>query len=163
VLTRLDLRGQGGDLTGRLPRPGQAGDAPLEAVRRILADVRARGDAALREYTERFDKVAVDALRVPPEEVAGALDALPVPLREALEAAREAIETYHRSQVRADATHADNGVVVRDLRRPVARAGVYVPGGRARYPSTVLMTAIPARVAGVPEVVLCVPPGADGL
>jgi histidinol dehydrogenase len=162
VLTRLDLRGQGGDLTGKLPRPSQAGDAPLEAVRAILADVRARGDAAVREYTERFDKVAIDELRVPPDEVAAALDTLPLPLREALEAARTAIEGYHRSQVRADARHSADGVVIRDLRRAVDRAGVYVPGGRARYPSTVLMTAVPARVAGVPGIALCVPPEADG-
>ena len=162
MLTRLDLRGQGGDLASRLPRPSQAGDAPLEAVRRILADVRARGDAAVRECTERFDKVAIEELRVPPEEVEAALDALPAPLREALEAAREAIEAYHRSQVRGDASHTDGGLVIRDLRRPVERVGVYVPGGRARYPSTVLMTAVPARVAGVPAVALCVPPEADG-
>ena len=162
MLTRLDLRGEGGDLTGRLPRPSQAGDAPLEAVRGILAEVRSRGDAAVRELTEQFDKVAIDDLRVPAEDVAAALDALPAPLREALEAARAAIEGYHRTQVRGDACHSDQGVVVRDLRRPVDRAGVYVPGGRARYPSTVLMTAVPARVAGVPGIALCVPPEQDG-
>jgi histidinol dehydrogenase len=162
VLTRLDLRGLSGDLTGRLPRPSQAGEAPLEAVRAILADVKARGDAAVREYTERFDKVAIDDLRVPPQDMKAALDALPPTLREAMEAAREAVESYHRSQVRPDARHENAGVVVRDLRRPVDRAGVYVPGGRARYPSTVLMTAIPARVAGVPEIALAVPPEHDG-
>jgi histidinol dehydrogenase len=77
VLTRLDLRGQGPDVGGRLPRPSPAGDAPLEAVRQILAEVRKRGDAAVREYTERFDRVAVDELRVDPAEVASALGAVP--------------------------------------------------------------------------------------
>jgi histidinol dehydrogenase len=83
-------------------------------------------------------------------------------LRLALEAARANIEAYHRSQLRAETVHARDGVTVRELRRPVDRAGCYVPGGRARYPSTVLMTAVPARVAGVPEIALCVPPQGDG-
>ena len=162
VLTRLDLRGQGPDVGGRLPRPSPAGDAPLEAVRQILAEVRKRGDAAVREYTERFDRVAVDELRVDPAEVASALDALPEPLRTALEAARDAVEAYHQGQVRPERRHERDGVVVRELRRPIDRAGLYVPGGRARYPSTVLMTAVPARVAGVAELALCVPPEPDG-
>lgn len=162
MLTRLDLRGAG-DLRDRLPRPRPAGDGPLAAVQAILADVRARGDAAVREYTARFDGVAVDDLLVPPAEVAGALDAVPADLRRALEAAAGAVEAFHRSTVPPDAPpHTRDGVVVRSLRRPVDRAGCYVPGGRARYPSTVLMTAVPARVAGVAEVVLCVPPGPDG-
>jgi histidinol dehydrogenase len=164
VLTRLDLRGCGTDVRGRLPRPGADGEEPVEAVRRILADVRARRDEAVRDCTERFDGVAVDSLRVPAADVRSALDATPGPLREALEAAAAAIEAYHRHQYEAwTATpYERDGVVVREMRRPVDRAGCYVPGGRARYPSTVLMTAIPARVAGVPEVALCVPPQSDG-
>src|SRR5439155_20828434 len=94
--------------------------------------------------------------------LADALDARRPPLRTALEGARDAIEAYHRSQVRAESSLERDGVTVRELRRPVDRAGCYVPGGRARYPSTVLMTAVPARVAGVPEVALCVPPQRDG-
>ncbi|MFP5316909.1 MAG: histidinol dehydrogenase [Acidimicrobiia bacterium] len=164
MLTRLDLRGCGADVAGRLPRPGAEGAEPVEAVRGILADVRARGDEAVREYTERFDLVAVDDLRVPAAELASALEATPAPLREALEAAAASVEAYHRHQYDAwTATpHERDGVVVREMRRPVDRAGCYVPGGRARYPSTVLMTAIPARVAGVPEIALCVPPQSDG-
>src|SRR5207244_12594170 len=81
---------------------------------------------------------------------------------EALEAARDAIEAFHREQLRPDIRHARDGVVVREVRRPVDRAGLYVPGGLARYPSTVLMTAVPAGVAGVPELALCAPPGKDG-
>jgi histidinol dehydrogenase len=134
----------------------------VEAVREILADVRRRGDAAVREYTERFDGVAVDDLRVSPEEMGAALDAAPHALRQALEVALDAIAAFHREQVRVDGRHERDGIVVRELRRPVDRAGLYVPGGRARYPSTVLMTAVPARVAGVAELVLCVPPDPDG-
>ncbi|HEX3392987.1 MAG TPA: histidinol dehydrogenase [Acidimicrobiales bacterium] len=162
MLTRLDLRGAGRDLRARLPRPAQPGAGPVEAVRQILAAVAARGDAAVREYTERFDSVAIDDLRVPPAELKTALEDTPTPLRQALEAAHEAITTYHRAQVRVDSRHEGDGIVVRELRRPMARAGLYAPGGRARYPSTVLMTAVPAREAGVGELVLCVPPQPDG-
>jgi histidinol dehydrogenase len=162
MLTRLDLRGAGADLAARLPRPSMGEAAPVEAVREILAEVRKRGDAAVREYTERFDGARIDDLRVPDEEIRAAVDTIPPPLREALEAARDAVADHHRRQLRADDSYERDGLVVSDVTRPVDRAGAYVPGGRARYPSTVLMTAVPARVAGVGEVVLCVPPGKDG-
>ncbi|HET7652364.1 MAG TPA: histidinol dehydrogenase [Acidimicrobiales bacterium] len=161
MLKRLDLRGVD-DPTADLPRPDVAGEAPVAAVQAILADVRRRGDAAVREYTERFDKLALDDLRVPQVELERALGETPPLLREALEAANDNIAAYHREQVRIDHRYEKDGVVVRELRRPVDRAGLYVPGGRAAYPSTVLMTAVPARVAGVRELVLCVPPGPDG-
>jgi histidinol dehydrogenase len=161
MLKRLDLRGVD-DPTADLPRPDVAGEAPVAAVQSILADVRRRGDAAVREYTERFDNVALDDLRVPQAELERALADTPPLLREALEAANDNIAAYHREQVRIDHRYEKDGVVVRELRRPVDRAGLYVPGGRAAYPSTVLMTAVPARVAGVRELVLCVPPGPDG-
>jgi len=158
VLNRLDLRGVAGDdLSARLPRPAVAGDEPVAAVRAILADVRARGDAAIRDYTEQFDGVTLDALRVPPAAIAAALDATPADLRAALEASRDAVESFHLDQLRGDHTYERDGVVVRGRQVPVDRAGLYVPGGRGSYPSSVLMTAVPARVAGVPEVVLCVP------
>src|SRR3954451_6634720 len=162
MLTRLDLRGAGADLAGRLPRPALAGELPVDAVTKIIAAVRDRGHDALRDFTERFDGVAIDEIRVPPAELDMALAALPPLLREALEAARSSILDFHRHQLHEDGRQERNGVVVRELRRPVDRAGLYVPGGRARYPSTVLMTAIPARVAGVPELVLFVPPESDG-
>jgi histidinol dehydrogenase len=162
LLERLDLRGVPGDLAPLLPRPELAGAGPVAAVRAILAEVRDGGDAAIRACTERFDGVALDRLRVPAGQLDDALAGLPPLLREALEAARAAILAFHRAQLRPDARHERDGVVVRELHRPVDRAGLYVPGGRARYPSTVLMTAIPARVAGVPEVILCVPPEHDG-
>src|SRR5439155_11700157 len=153
MLHRLDLRGFDGDLRARLPRPGAGRAEPVDAVRQILAEVRKRGDAAVREYTERFDGVAVDELRVPAAELDAALAGVAPLLREALEAAQAAILSFHREQLRDDTRHERDGLVVREVRQPVDRAGVYVPGGRARYPSTVLMTAVPARVAGVPEVV----------
>lgn len=162
MLKRLDLRGRAGDLLDSLPRPAAATDPPVEAVKSIIAEVRDRGDAALFELTKRFDRVDIDTLRVPQAELDSALAGLPPLLREALEAARANILAYHRTQKGEETRHERDGIVVRDLLRPVDRAGLYVPGGRARYPSTVLMTAVPARVAGVPELVLCVPPGADG-
>jgi len=162
MLTRLDLRGAGDDLAARLPRPSMGEAAPPAAVREILAEVRKRGDAAVREYTERFDGVRIDDLRVPSEEVRGAVDAIPGALRSALEAACEAVTDHHRRQLRRDETYERDGVAIAERSQPVDRAGAYVPGGRARYPSTVLMTAVPARVAGVGAVALCVPPDKDG-
>ena len=94
--------------------------------------------------------VRVDRLSIGPTALDEALAATPPLLREALEEARAAILAYHRSQLRDDATHEREGVTVRELARPVDRAGVYVPGGRAPLLSTVLMTAIPARVAAGP-------------
>lgn len=162
MLTRLDLRGVGDDLRSRLPRPATAEDGPVEAVRAILADVRRRGDIAVRDYTERFDGAQLDRLRVHHSELDAALQTTAPALRTALEAARDSIAAFHAGQKRPEGRHERDGIVVRDLFRPVDRAGLYVPGGRARYPSTVLMTAIPARAAGVAELVLCVPPEPDG-
>jgi histidinol dehydrogenase len=159
VLRRLDLRGAGLDLRDRLPRPSQAEAGPLAAVQEILRDVRERGDDAVRDLTERFDGVRLDDFRV---DTAGAAAKVPAELREALEVAHANIRAYHETQVVPEVAHERDGIVVRDLRRPVDRAGLYVPGGRAKYPSTVLMTAVPAKVAGVPEVALCVPPQKDG-
>ena len=162
MLTRLDLRGVAGDWRAKLPRPQAAGNLPVAAVQAILAEVRAGGDDAVRSLTERFDGVDLDSLAVPAAEVEAALGSIPPLLREALEAARASILAYHRHQVRDDVRHEREGVVVRELFRPVERAGLCVPGGEAPLMSTVLMTAIPARVAGVPEVVLCSPPTAGG-
>ena len=162
MLARLDLRGNTLDLRGVLAR-SEVDDADVtDAVRAILDDVRRRGDDAVREHTERFDGCRVDALRVPQAEAKAALDGLSPSLRAALEFARDQILSYHESQRSAEARHERSGVHIREMIIPVDRAGLYVPGGRAAYPSTVLMTAIPALVAGVPEVALCVPPDREG-
>ena len=164
MLTRLDLTSTTSDeLRSRLPRPRAAEHPPAAAVQEIIDEVRAGGDAALRELTERFDKVIVDDLVVPQAEIDGALAGVSPLLREALESARASILAYHRATMPEELRHERDGLVVRDLRRPVERVGVYVPGGTAPLISTVLMTVIPARVAGVGEVVLCSPPQADGL
>jgi histidinol dehydrogenase len=167
MLQRLDLRGRDlgtrtADTRALLPRPEVAGEGPTAAVRDIIAKVRAEGDAALRELTARFDRCDLPSARVAPEAVAAALAACPPALRASLEAAADGIRAFHESQNARPHTFRRDGLVVEGRHQPVDRAGLYVPGGRAVYPSTVLMTAIPARVAGVPEVVLCVPPGPDG-
>lgn len=162
LLTRLDLRGVPAPLGPRLPAPVLAGDGPLEAVAAILAEVRSGGDAALRELTRRFDGVDIDELRVPAEEIRGSLGVIRPELRRALEVAADNVAAYHRIQVHPDGEHRRDGLRVRELRRPVRRAGCYVPGGRAPLASTVVMTAVPARVAGVAQVVVASPPGPDG-
>lgn len=162
TLRPLDLRGVTGPLASHLPRPQVDGEQPVAAVRQILAEVKQGGDGAVKALTERFDGVVLDQLRVPQDRLDAALASIPTDLRDALEAASAAILDFQRSTLRPDRQYDRDGVTIRDLRRPVDRAGLYVPGGRARYPSTVLMSAIPAKVAGVPEVVLCAPPGRDG-
>jgi histidinol dehydrogenase len=162
VLRRLDLRGAGTALRGRLPRPAAAVEPPIEEVLAVLAEVRDGGDAALRRLTERFDGVVVDDIRVPPAEVAAALDAIPVAVRDALVVAHGNISAYHQAQVHDQVVHANGGITVRELVRPVDRVGCYVPSALAPLISTVLMTAVPAKVAGVEEVALCTAPGPGG-
>ncbi|HYI60819.1 MAG TPA: histidinol dehydrogenase [Acidimicrobiales bacterium] len=163
MLTRLDLRGVAdGALADLLPPVALDGDGPRAAVREVLEAVRAGGDAAVRQLTSRFDGVDVAETRVPEAALAAARAAVPAEVGAALEAAAAGIEDFHRHQLRPATTYRRDGITIAGRAQPVDRAGCYVPGGRALYPSTVLMTAIPARVAGVPEVVLCVPPGPDG-
>jgi histidinol dehydrogenase len=151
-----------GVLSDHLPRPEVPSGGPVEAVREILSAVRARGDNAIKEFTERFDGVVVDDPHVPAAEIAAAVDRIDHGVRAALEAAAASIEMYHREQLPPDIRVERQGMSIVGMHRAVERAGCYVPGGRAVYPSTVLMTAVPARVAGVGEVVLMVPPGPDG-
>ncbi len=158
MLTRLDLRGVRGDVRDHLPRPAAPGAGPTDTVRAILDAVRERGDDAVLEFSARFDGLAEGPLRVPPERCEAALQALTPEVRNALEVAHDAVASYHRHQVGAPHESWHNGVRLRALEVPVDRAGCYVPGGRAVYPSTVLMTATVAKVAGVGEVVLCIPP-----
>ena len=137
------------------------GEADLEAVepqvRAILQAVRARGDAAVRELTERFDKRTVQEV-VLPESVwrARALEVAPE-VRAALSAAAERVERYHVHQRDPGFRYEEDGVTLGLRVRPCKAAGVYAPGGKARYPSSVLMAAIPAKVAGVPRIVLATP------
>lgn len=160
MLKRLDLRNRPSpwDPGGELPRPSIAGDEPREAVREIIAAVRSGGDSALRRYTERFDRVVVDDVRVSDETLDEAVAAMDPAVIDAMRAAIDGIEDFHRHQVRSAVSYQRNGVHIQASQRPVQRAGLYVPGGRAEYPSTVMMTAVPARVAGVEDIVLCVPP-----
>ncbi|HEX2737282.1 MAG TPA: histidinol dehydrogenase [Acidimicrobiia bacterium] len=164
MLSRLDLRAFNGDtaaLASLLARPG-GDDEPVAAVREIIAAVRERGDAALRELTARFDGCAIDDLRVSGGEMDAALDGVSAEFGAALRYARAEITAYHEAQRGPEVRVERDGVTLRELVVPVDRAGLYVPGGRAAYPSTVLMTAIPAQVAGVREIALCVPPDRDG-
>ena len=159
MLQRLDLRGlTGDDLIGGLPRPDPGGEGPTDAVRTILAEVRAGGDAAVRELTRRFDGVDLPDPRVAPADLEASLDAIPGELRAALTAARDAVRAFHETQLRGPHSFSNGGITVTGRSVPVDRAGCYVPGGRGSYPSSVLMTVVPARVAGVEEIVLCVPP-----
>jgi len=162
MLERLDLRGRTADARHVLASARLDDPDVVAAVAAIVADVRERGDVALRELTARFDGCDLDDLEVLPSEIAAALDGLDPDLRLALEFARDQVLAWHEAQRDREPKHERSGIRITELVVPVDRAGCYVPGGRATYPSTVLMTALPARVAGVPEVVLCVPPGRDG-
>ncbi|HEV8064199.1 MAG TPA: histidinol dehydrogenase [Acidimicrobiales bacterium] len=163
MLKVLDLRGVAPTaLSERLPRPDLADEGPVADVRAILADVRERGDQALRDYTARFDGALIEDFAVPPEGCAQALARIDGPLRQALTTAAEGITDFHRWRAAGKGPYHRDGITIEHLELPVERAGVYVPGGRARYPSSVLMTAIPPKVAGVGAVVLCTPPDREG-
>ncbi len=132
-------------------------------VQEIVAAVRARGDAALLEYTAKFDHVELESLRVTEEEIAEALALMEPDFLATLEKAAENIRIFHAAQVRQSfCLTQDKGVMIGQRIIPVDRAGLYVPGGTAAYPSTVLMDAIPAKIAGVPRLVMCTPPSQDG-
>jgi len=136
------------------------------AVGEILAEVRRRGDAALLEYTERFDRVKVARvgdLELPKRALAQALDGLDAEKRGALEQAAARVRSFHERQLAQSWQYAEaDGTVLGQRVTPLDRVGLYVPGGKAAYPSSVLMNAIPARVAGVAELIMVVPtPGGD--
>ncbi|RJQ52486.1 MAG: histidinol dehydrogenase [Actinobacteria bacterium] len=135
----------------------------LDSAADIIAEVRAHGDQAIYMYTQRFDGVRLDALRVMPEELATAASKCDAGFLEALAVAADRITSFHERQRQNSwfVTSADGSMLGQKV-TPVARAGIYVPGGRAAYPSSVLMNAIPAKVAGVPEIAMAVPPGPDG-
>ncbi len=148
-------------------RQGPTQDVPEvddseKRVRGIINDVRRRGDAALFDYTAQFDKVRLASLEVSKEAISNAYGKVDAGLVSALKLAAERIRSFHLAQ-KDNIWHEVTGREWGQLVRPLARVGVYAPGGTASYPSTVLMTAIPAGVAGVGEVILATPPGSEGM
>jgi histidinol dehydrogenase len=135
------------------------------AARKIVDAVRRRGDAAVLEYTRRFDGARLNArtMRVRPDAMREAADALPRPVRAALRKAARRIRSFHEKQRQPSWRYRDSsGIVLGQKVTPLQRVGVYVPGGQAAYPSSVLMNVVPARVAGVSEVIMVSPAGPDG-
>lgn len=132
-------------------------------TRGLIADVRVRGDAALYEFAHTFDRVTLDTIDVPRREWTRALDTLDPALRRALERAAANIGTVHAAfRPTTVEVSPEPGIVIGRRPDPLARVGVYAPGGRAAYPSSLLMGAVPARVAGVGEVIVCSPPSPTG-
>jgi histidinol dehydrogenase len=168
VIRTLDARTLGVDAVVKIldRPPSRVAPDVSAAVDAILADVRARGDAALLEHTAKLDGFAaasVSALAISVAEMDAALCALEPASRAALDYAAERIERYHAAAMPKSWRLTDeHGSSLGQEVRPLDRVGVYIPGGRATYPSTVLMTAVPARVAGVKEIVLVTPPGDGG-
>ncbi len=135
-----------------------------KTVSAVLSDVRTKGDAALREYTAKFDKVELANFEVSEEEFEMALSEISPELLNHLKAAAANIQAFHEAQL-PEATwflELKPGIVLGQKATPLESVGAYAPGGRASYPSTVLMTVIPARVAGVEQVIVCTPPRPDG-
>jgi histidinol dehydrogenase len=165
VVKRLDARERDPEeVVAELRRPDGFLSADIrDAARRIVESVRDRGDEALLEYTERFDGVRPESIRVPEEEIEHARGSLPADLEESFRVAIENVRTFHERELDRSWEFERNGAVRGQRVRPIRRVGVYVPGGHGAYPSTLMMTAIPAQVAGVGEICVCAPPGADGL
>jgi histidinol dehydrogenase len=166
VLAVVDLRGSDRVPAGLLPRaPAGAVEAARGEVRRLVEDVAARGDAAVAEAARRFDGVAAAPAdwRVTPDELAAAEAALGPDLRSALLDATDRARAFHQAQRPADLVWSDRpGVRLVQRFVPLGRAGVYVPGGRGAYPSSVGMNVVPAQAAGVGQVALATPPGPGG-
>ena len=134
-----------------------------DAVTDIIANVKAQKDAALLAYTEKFDKVKLDALQVSEQEIADAFASSDPDFIRVMRDAAANIEAYHKNQVRQGfEIKKDGGIVLGQKITPLAKVGIYVPGGTAAYPSTVLMNSIPAKLAGVGEIVMVTPPMRDG-
>lgn len=133
--------------------------SPEQAVRRILNDVRSEGDAALRYWTERIDGARLEQFTVPTAQIAAAAQAIPGELLAALQLAAERIRDFHSRQPLPDWSTTEMGGVMGQRVTPLQRVGIYVPGGTAPLPSSLLMGAIPAQVAGVREIVVATPPG----
>ncbi len=133
-----------------------------DIVKEIVENVKKKGDLALREYTRQFDKVELEDLRVSEEEFSAAEDVADTDVVSQIEKAHKNILAYHKQQAESEWWTEEDGRNLGQIVRPVERVGCYVPGGRAFYPSTVLMAAVPAQVAGVSRIAVTTPPGADG-
>ncbi|MBC1293058.1 histidinol dehydrogenase [Listeria booriae] len=134
------------------------------AVKAIIAEVRADGDDALFRFTERFDGVELTDFKVPQDALEQALDQVEPDFIAALEQAKANILSYHQKQKQSGFVDTEkNGVLRGQLIRPLETAGIYVPGGTAAYPSSVLMNILPAKIAGVPRIIMVTPPGKDGM
>ena len=161
MLRRLDLRGSRpspSELLALIPRAATDVSAALDAARALVDDVRERGEAALLDQAERFDRVRPPAVRVPAEELAAALAALAPDIRSALESTIQRVRAASAAQVPApERTVLADGAIVEQRWQPVARVGLYVPGGKAVYPSSVVMNVVPAQVAGVRSIALASP------
>ncbi|MBO9625572.1 MAG: histidinol dehydrogenase [Microbacterium sp.] len=145
-----------------VPRATQARAEALDTAARIVDDVRDRGDAALREQAEQFDRVSGHELRVPATHIAEALEQLSDEVRDALEEAIRRVRIASAAQVPApQITEIGPGARITQRWQPVHRVGVYIPGGKAVYPSSVIMNVVPAQVAGVQQIALASPPQAD--
>ena len=152
------------DFKARLHWSAETDDAVEQRVADILADVRQRGDAAVLEYTKRFDALdvtAMAALELTQAELKAAFEALPAAQSDALQAAARRVRSYHEAQKKANGEswsyRDEDGTLLGQKVTPLDRVGIYVPGGKAAYPSSVLMNAIPAHVAGVGEITMVVP------
>jgi histidinol dehydrogenase len=165
VLTRIDLRGRRGeDLRGVLPRAAVEVADAAEIVRPVVDDVATRGLAAVLDASERFDGVRPEPLRVPAEALAQALAELAPDVRSALEESARRHRTLCQAQLPQErSVEIVDGGTVTERWLPVDRVGLYVPGGRLAYPSSVVMNVVPAQVAGVRSLAVASPPQADGL
>ena len=144
-------------------RSAEISDDVLMKVSAILRDVRENGDAALRKYTAQFDGVKVEDFRISDEELQAAADQVSPSFKEAMEKAAANIRSFHEAQKQNSyLIEKDEGVYLGERVLPLSSCGIYVPGGRAQYPSSVLMNAIPAKVAGVKRIVMVTPPSKDG-
>ena len=160
----LDAREAGpGEIVAGLRRPGGfLSEKVRDAARRIVNDVRDRGDEALLEYTDRFDGVRPDPVRVPVGEIREAGEALSPEAEESFGVAIENVRFFHKRELDRPWETSRDGATAGQRIRPVSRAGIYIPGGHGAYPSTLVMSSVPAQVAGVPEICVCAPPGPDG-
>jgi histidinol dehydrogenase len=164
MVRRLDAREMDpAEVVAQLRRPGGfLSPQARDPARRIVEDVREKGDEALLAYTERFDGVRQERIRVPAEEIESSRSSLPAELEESFFAAFENVRAFHEREMDRSWEMSRDGATVGQWVRPLRRVGVYVPGGHGAYPSTLMMAAIPAQVAGVREICVCAPPGPDG-